>query len=403
MKAVFGLFVLCLSAFSQQQINFFAPSPSPPLVVTATANSPVGFSSLCYWVVANYPIGKSTPSNPSCIPNGNTASTVLVSWTGMLGATNYDVLRTTTPGLPAGANNIAVATAVSGTTQTDSFGALSSYTVSSAGSASATIVLDNLNHSSAGLYESLNNGAYFPLVTTGGGATNVFNNVTNNYTNVTQNFTNTTNTYTTGTDDFSADNHVIPHPVGTGAGKPATCKVGEEYFENDATAGLNLDLCTMAPSTWTKVGSGGPGFRHTCLIDNDTQSASVLTAAQFSGRCTIPAAATIVEVDIIGGTGVITGTASAPTVTGTSSIQLGKFTPNGGASTTGLLSAAAAMTAGKACVLTSAAGTCINGNTSVSQTITTTALAAGDILYVSAATADATQTWAQVAVIYSFN
>jgi hypothetical protein len=143
--------------------------------------------------------------------------------------------------------------------------------------------------------------------------------------------------------------------------------------------------------------------RRTCLIDNDTQSATALTAAQFSGRCTIPAASTIVEVDLIGGTGIINGTPAAPTVTGTSSVQIGKYTPNGGASTTGLMSAAVGTTSGKACVLTSAAGTCINGNTSVSATITTTALAAGDILYVSAATADAAQTWYQVAVIYTIN
>ncbi|MGD0775739.1 MAG: hypothetical protein ABSC05_23235, partial [Candidatus Solibacter sp.] len=97
----------------------------------------------------------------------------------------------------------------------------------------------------------------------------------------------------------------------------------------------------------------------TCVIDNDTQSATALVAAQFSGGCQIPAASTIVEVDAIGGTGVLTGTAAAPTVTGTSSFNLGKYTPSSGASITGLISAALATASGKACALpTAGTATC---------------------------------------------
>jgi hypothetical protein len=145
--------------------------------------------------------------------------------------------------------------------------------------------------------------------------------------------------------------------------------------------------------------------RRTCIIDNDTQSATALVAANFSGRCVIPAAATIVEVDVIGGTGVITGTPGGPTVTGTGSVQIGKYTPNGGASTTSLLSGALATASGKACALTSTtSGTCINGTTSSnSVTISTTALAAGDVLYVSAATPDATQTFFTTVITYTVN
>jgi hypothetical protein len=151
------------------------------------------------------------------------------------------------------------------------------------------------------------------------------------------------------------------------------------------------------------------GTRRTCIIDNDTQSSTALIAAQFSGRCVIPGAATIVEVDLIGGTGVLTGTAAAPTVSGTGSIQIGKYTPNGGTSTTGLLSVSGTATAlatasGKACALTATSGTCINGNTSSSTVnISTTALSAGDVLYVSGAAADGAQTWYNVTVIYTVN
>ena len=144
----------------------------------------------------------------------------------------------------------------------------------------------------------------------------------------------------------------------------------------------------------------GISNRRTCTIDNDTQSATALVAAQFSGGCDIPAASTIVEVDAWGGTGVTGGTV---TTTGTGSFNLQKYTPNGGAVAT-LLSAALATVAGQACAMTTTSGACINGTTSsTTVTISTTALAAGDWVRVSAATPDAAQTWYRIAVIYTVN
>ena len=147
--------------------------------------------------------------------------------------------------------------------------------------------------------------------------------------------------------------------------------------------------------------------RRTCVIDNDTQSATALVAAQFSGHCVIPAAATIVEVDVTGGTQTLTGTATAPTFSGTSSIQIGKIGTSG---STGLLSAALATVSGRACALTSTSGTCIltNGSgtgvtSSGSVSISTTALTAGDVLYVSAGSPDTAQTWYNVCIIYTIN
>jgi hypothetical protein len=141
-----------------------------------------------------------------------------------------------------------------------------------------------------------------------------------------------------------------------------------------------------------------------CIIDNDTQiTTAPLLAANFSGRCVIPVAATIIEVDVIGGTGILNGTAASLTLTGTGSIQIGK---QGTSSSTGLLSAALATVGGVACALPATSGACaLNGGTtsSSSVTIATTALAAGDVLYVSAAIADGTQTWFVVTVIYAVN
>jgi hypothetical protein len=143
--------------------------------------------------------------------------------------------------------------------------------------------------------------------------------------------------------------------------------------------------------------------RRTIIIDNDTQSATALTAAQFSGHAVAPAAGTIVEIDVTGGTQTLTGSATAPTFTGTSSIQIGI---HGVSSTTGILSGALATVSGLACALTSTSGTCLlnNGTTSSSSiTISTTAFSAGDEFYISAASADTTQTWYTVTIIYTVN
>lgn len=141
----------------------------------------------------------------------------------------------------------------------------------------------------------------------------------------------------------------------------------------------------------------------TCVISNDTQSGTALTAAQFSGNgCVIPAASTIVEVDVTGGTGTVNGTPAAPTYSGTSSVQIGK---TGASSSTGLLSGALATVSGKACAKSTISQACIlNGVTSSgSITVSTTALAAGDEIYVTAATPDTAQTWYSVTVIYTVN
>jgi hypothetical protein len=144
--------------------------------------------------------------------------------------------------------------------------------------------------------------------------------------------------------------------------------------------------------------------RRTCILDNDTQSSTPLTAAQFSGRCVIPYAATIVEVDVIGGTGTVGGTSLAPAITGAGSIQLGKYTPNGGTSVTALLSGFLPTSAGKACALTSTSTTCIGGIASSGAiTISTAALSAGDVLYVSAASPDSVQTWYSIAIVFTVN
>jgi len=166
----------------------------------------------------------------------------------------------------------------------------------------------------------------------------------------------------------------------------------------------SLGTLALAPGAVTAAKMAVADTRRICVLDNDTQSSAPLTAAQFSGRCVIPYAATIVEIDVIGGTGTVGGTAGSPTIAGAGSIQLGKYTPNGGTSVTGLLSGSLPTSAGKACALTSTSGACINGITSSSTvTISTAALSAGDVLYVSAASPDSVQTWYSIAIVFTVN
>jgi hypothetical protein len=161
-------------------------------------------------------------------------------------------------------------------------------------------------------------------------------------------------------------------------------------------------IADAASTNGMKWGNTGP--RRTCIIDNDSQSAIALSAAQLTGRCEIPFAAHIVEVGVWGGTG--TGT---QTYTGASSIQLMRLRPNGGTTAPVLSAALATPNSGtnsnKACAVATASGTCIDGLTSSSSVTlaggATVAVSAGDVLYVSSATGDGVQTWFTITIVYT--
>jgi hypothetical protein len=166
---------------------------------------------------------------------------------------------------------------------------------------------------------------------------------------------------------------------------------------NDGQA-LTADAASTGGVKW--AGSN----RHTCTIDNDSQSATPLSAAQITGRCEIPFAAHIVEVGVWGGTG--TGT---QTYTGATSVQLTRMRPNGG--TTAVVLSGALSTPGssansnKACAMPALSGICVNGLPS-SNSISLAGGAAmavnpGDVIYVSSATPDAVQTWFTITITYT--
>jgi len=208
-------------------------------------------------------------------------------------------------------------------------------------------------------------------------------------------------------------NYYVVNCTSTSACTPLGYNIYAQYppVISGVTHGIQLASLGVFNPTTIQVTTNNPLFaahtvsnvRRTCVIDNDTQSATALTAAQFSGKCVVPYNATIVEVDVSGGTQTLTGSATAPTFTGTSSVQIGKVGVQG---VTSILSAALATASGRACATTQISQTCIfyNGATSSSTvTLSDTTIAAGDQLYISAATADAAQTWYEVVIVFTVN
>ncbi len=151
---------------------------------------------------------------------------------------------------------------------------------------------------------------------------------------------------------------------------------------------------------------GGPNkvtvqqLRRSCIIDNDTQSVTVLTTAQITGRCDAPAAAHLVEIRIRADTG-------------TPSALLEKWHCSGftagtctGYTKTDLLSATLPAATGgfNACATTTISQTCIDGSTSSGTiTISTAVLAAGDIINVKSAVITGSPTWVHIEAIYTID
>lgn len=116
-----------------QEIRVLTPALAPVPNVSTSIVGNGGPATYFYWIVARYPQGNATPSTPALISTGprmlSGSNYIRVSWTAVTGATSYDVLRTTANQLPSGTAAIAVATAVAGTSQNDTGGALAAYTL----------------------------------------------------------------------------------------------------------------------------------------------------------------------------------------------------------------------------------------------------------------------------------
>jgi hypothetical protein len=116
-------------------ITMLSGAPNPVTQVGAAFVGTAGpGGTFFYWVVANYPIGAAPPLAPAVVtnvPNLGGGNSVAISWT-TVGATNYDVLRSTTNAFPGSCAACRVAAAVVGSSATDTGAALGAYTLGSA-------------------------------------------------------------------------------------------------------------------------------------------------------------------------------------------------------------------------------------------------------------------------------
>lgn len=123
-------------AASSVTLTLSNPPGSPPTATIAISGAPGPSSSTkFYWLVANFPIGNSSPSGPfqafnvpATLSGGNF---IILNWPTVAGATSYDVLKTSTAAPPTGACACAVTggTGLTATTVNDQANATVAYTV----------------------------------------------------------------------------------------------------------------------------------------------------------------------------------------------------------------------------------------------------------------------------------
>jgi hypothetical protein len=173
----------------------------------------------------------------------------------------------------------------------------------------------------------------------------------------------------------------------------ASAMTAAELSGDITTSGSNA--ATIAANAVTAAKSAVVLTRRQCIIENDTQSATVLADAQITGRCDVPAASHVYEVAVFASSG-------TPTLT------LERWRPVGG-SVADILSATlpTAAAGAYACARITTAAACDSGTTS-SGTVTlaggaTIALAAKDVIRVKAATAGGVATWHHVVVSYTID
>lgn len=122
MNVLLLLLASWIPLYGQLSLSSQAP-PSP--VVGAGAIGARGGTVLYYWVVARYPAGSSSPSTAAMALNTvgelnlTVSNFVRVSWSAMAGATGYDVIRSSSPMMPASCVACAVVLNTSSTTVDD--------------------------------------------------------------------------------------------------------------------------------------------------------------------------------------------------------------------------------------------------------------------------------------------
>lgn len=119
------------SRVTTQQLQVTQPPLQPAAAPSATVVGAAGQTAYYYWIVARYILGNAAPS-PYAVAYGPTnlssSNYVQVTWNQVPGATGYDVLKTTSPSLPA-SGNMLLASDVQTTSISDQGATLSAYTL----------------------------------------------------------------------------------------------------------------------------------------------------------------------------------------------------------------------------------------------------------------------------------
>ncbi len=116
-------------------LTLSSSAPAVPTNVGARYSGPFGQTQIFYFVIARFPAGATNPSqvaianNTQGVQNLSSTATVTVTWSGVSGATGYDVIRSTTSAFPSNPSPgpYAVVINTSSLSVTDNGSALSSY------------------------------------------------------------------------------------------------------------------------------------------------------------------------------------------------------------------------------------------------------------------------------------
>ena len=123
------------------------PTSVQTTTISAQLTGTAGSQQYYYWVVANYPIGDAFPGGPLLVRDVpdtlNGVNFLTLRWSGVSGATSYDLLRTTTATFPSGVANLSVAVGIAATQQVDQANAVAAYTLTTTQKATGFMRLDN--------------------------------------------------------------------------------------------------------------------------------------------------------------------------------------------------------------------------------------------------------------------
>lgn len=161
--------------YPTQTLRFETPPPLLPTGVRANYSGAFGSNTFVYWVIAQHTRGASGLSVPATVRNVGTlagGNPVIISWNAVNGANTYDIIRFTSTAIVLPCAACQVATGVTGTSTSDTGGALGAQTLAPAPLAEAVYRLDNSLFTAAQMVWELppTGATFFPVVasTTGG-------------------------------------------------------------------------------------------------------------------------------------------------------------------------------------------------------------------------------------------